>query len=90
MDPKNIRLYGGNGVYFIEDQYQKDIKSYCKENNSCCKDTIFGCKDNNCDCKDTIFGCKDTIFDYEDACYYDLDANRILLYKKCDNEYFIG
>ena len=62
MDPKNIRLYGGNGRYFIEDQYQKD-------NNSCCKGTIFGFKD--------------TIFDYKDAYYYyDIDVNRILLYKK--------
>ena len=62
MDPKNIRLYGGNGRYFIEDQYQKD-------NNSCCKGTIFGFKD--------------TIFDYKDAYYYyDIDVYRILLYKK--------
>ena len=38
MDPKNIRLYGGNGLYFIEEQYQKD-------NNFDCKDTIFDCED---------------------------------------------
>ena len=35
MDSKNIRLYGGNVLYFIEDQYQKDA-------NFDCKDTIFG------------------------------------------------
>ena len=69
MDPKNIRLYGGNGTYFIEDQYQKDYNSCCGDNNSCYKDTIFGSKD--------------TIFDYKDAYYYyDVDVNRILLYKK--------
>ena len=62
MDPKNIRLYGGNGTYFIEDQYQKDNNSCCGDNNSWCKDTIF---------------------DYKDAYYYyDIDVNRILLYKK--------
>ena len=27
MDSKNIRLYKGSGVYFIEDQYQKDTNS---------------------------------------------------------------
>ena len=76
MDPKNIKLYGGNGTYFIEVQYQKDA-------NFDCKDTIF-------DCKDTNFDCKDTIFDYEDAYYcYDVDVDRILLFKQSDNEYFI-
>ena len=75
MDPKNIRLYGGNGLYFIEDQYQKD-------NNFDCKDTIF-------DCKDPIFDCEDTIFDYEDAYYYDdIDVDRILLFKS-GNKHFI-
>ena len=69
MDPKNIRLYGVNGTYFIEDQYQKDYNSCCGDNNSCYKDTIFGSKD--------------TIFDYKDAYYYyDVDVNRILLYTK--------
>ena len=34
VDPQNSRLYGGNGAYFIEDQYQKDA-------NFDCKDTIF-------------------------------------------------
>ena len=24
MDPNNIRLYKGNGIYFIKDQYKKD------------------------------------------------------------------
>ena len=38
MDPENIRLYGGNGAYFVEDQYQKD-------NNFDCKDTIFDYED---------------------------------------------
>ena len=47
MDPKNIRLYGGNGLYFIEEQYQKD-------NNFDCKDTIF-------DCEDTIFDYDDDL-----------------------------
>ena len=71
MDPENIRLYGGNGAYFVEDQYQKD-------NNFDCKDTIF-------DCKDTNFDCKATIFDYEDAYYYcDIDVDRILLFKQSD------
>ena len=83
MDPKNIRLYGGNGAYFIEDQYQKDA-------NFACKDTIFDCKDAIFDCKDAIFDCKDTIFDYEDAYYYyDIDVDRILLFKQSDDEYFI-
>ena len=45
MDPKNIRLCGGNGTYFIEDQYQKDNNSCCGDNNSWCKDTIFDYKD---------------------------------------------
>ena len=68
MDPKNIRLYGGNGLYFVEDQYQKD---------------------NNFVCKDTIFDCEDTIFDYEDAYYYyDIDVDRILLFKS-GNKHFI-
>ena len=48
MDLKNIRLDGGNGTYFIEDQYQKDY-------NSCCKDTIFGCKDTIFDYKDAHY-----------------------------------
>ena len=83
MDPKNIRPYGGNGLYFIEDQYQKD-------NNFNCKDTLFDCKDAIFDCKDTNFKCKDTIFDYEDAYYhYDIDVDRILLFKQ-SNKYFIS
>ena len=62
--------------YFIVDQYQKD-------NNFDCKDTIF-------DWKDTNFDCKDTIFDYEDAYYhYDIDVDRILLFKQSNNKYFI-
>ena len=61
MDPKNIRFYGCTGLYFIEDQYQKD---------------------NN-------FDCKDTTFDYEDAYYYyDIDVDRILLFKS-GNKHFI-
>ena len=83
MDPKNIRLYGGNDAYFIEDQCKKDAYFDCK-------DTIFVCKDAIFDCKDTNFHCKDTIFDYEDAYYYyDIDVDRILLFKQSDNEYFI-
>ena len=83
MDPKNIRLYGGNDAYFIEDQYKKDAYFDCK-------DTIFVCKDAIFDCKDTNFHCKDTIFDYEDAYYYyDIDVDRILLFKQSENEYFI-
>ena len=64
-----------SGTYFIEDQYQKD-------KNFDCKDTIF-------DCKDTNFDFKDTIFDYEDGYYYyDIDVDRILLFKSGD-EYFV-
>ena len=51
MDPKNIRPYGGNGLYFIKDQYQKD-------KNFDCKDTIF-------DCKDTIFDYEDAYYYYD-------------------------
>ena len=33
---------------------------------------------------------KDTNFDYEDAyCHYDIDVDRISLYKKNDDVYFI-
>ena len=33
---------------------------------------------------------KDTYFEYEDACnHYDIDVNKIRLFKKSDNEYFI-
>ena len=82
MRPKNIRLDRGNGLYFIEDQYQKD-------NNFDCKDTIFDCKDAIFDSKDTNFDCKDAIFDYEDAYYYyDINVDRILL-SKSGNKYFI-
>ena len=75
MDSKNIRISGGNGEYSIEDQYQKD-------NNFDCKGSIF-------DCNDAIFDCKDTIYYDEDAyCYYDIDFDRILLFKN-GNKYFI-
>ena len=38
MDPENSKLRGGNGLYFIEEQYQKN-------NNFDCKDTIFDQED---------------------------------------------
>ena len=83
MDPKNIRLYGGNGLYFIKDQYQKD-------NNFECKNSVFDCKDAIFDCRDTNFRSKNTIFDCEDAYYhYDIDVHRILLFKQSNNKYFI-
>ena len=31
MDPKNVKLYVGNGSHFIVDQYQKDMCFYCEE-----------------------------------------------------------
>ena len=31
MDRKKIKIYGGNGEYFIEDQYQKNNNFYCKD-----------------------------------------------------------
>ena len=82
MDPKNIRISGGNGEYFIEDQYQKD-------NNFDCNDSIFDCNDAIFDCKDTNFDSKYTISYDEDAYYYyDIDVDRILLFKS-GNKYFI-
>ena len=83
MDPKNIVLYKGGQSYFIADQYQKD-------NNFECKNSIFDCKDAIFDCKDTNFCSKDTIFEYEDAYHhYDIDVDRILLFKQSNNKYFI-
>ena len=55
MDRKNIRIYGGNGIYFIEDQYQKDKNFDCKDSIVDCNDAIFDCKDTNFDSKYTIF-----------------------------------
>ena len=51
MDRKKIKIYGGNGEYFIEDQYQKN-------NNCYCKDSIF-------DSKQTIFYYEDAYFYYD-------------------------
>ena len=82
MSPKNIRIYGGTGEYFIEDQYQKD-------NNFDCKDSIFDCNNAIFDCKDTNFDSKYTIFyDQDVSYYYDIDVDRILLIKS-GNKYFI-
>ena len=55
MDPKNIKLYERNGLFFIKDQNKKDI-----------------------------------YFEYKDVYnYYDINVNKISLFKQSDNEYFI-
>ena len=33
---------------------------------------------------------KDTCFYDENACYYDIDVDRIPLFKQCDNKFLIG
>ena len=55
MNPKNIRIYGGNAEYFIQDQYQKDNNFDYEDSIFDCSNAIFDCKDTNLDSKYTIF-----------------------------------